>query len=388
MKRKSLKTMAMCIIAAAGFLACKPGNAPEEPTNEPQYPYELRLLKSGWDGPEESERSLSDPINLHLGQVRGFVFWDTKSRKIFLPKGVEMKMEDESIATAGSIFGVFGLTGKSKGTTKLTLEVELEDGSRHSHSFRVEVSDEPGLQKLELKERELKMLPGEERSLSLTMTPERPANREVTWKSRDPEIARVDKYGQVTALKPGKTRIRVVSDDEFLSAECAVEVVDLKALVDTALDFAKYLNDKAGQPGKKKDAVKSLETGWGSSFIKEDGNFLAFKPAVSEFPLIHRGWIFDKDHNYEADELVLIYSETLNEAFARYDAEAKKWKLKASLLKSYMQGRGFEVTGESDNHLRFKHKETRKVCAFRYKGFEDVDDNRPYVVVNVWWVKE
>ncbi len=387
MNRKSLKTMAMCIIAAAGLWACKPSNAPEEPTNEPKYPYELRLLKSGWGGPEESERSLSDPINLHLGQVRGFVFWDTKSRKIFVPKEVKMKMEDESIATAVRIFGVFGLTGKSKGTTKLTLEVELEDGSRHSHSFRVEVSDEPGLQKLELKERELKMLPGEERSLNLTMTPERPANREVTWESRDPEIARVDKHGQVTALKPGKTRIRVVSDDEFLSAECAVEIVDLKSLVDTALDFTKYLRDGAGQTGKKPDAVKILEAEWGSSLIRESGNYLDFKPAVSEFPLIYRRWFFSF-FDYEAVELMLIYSETLNEAFTRYDAQAKDWSLKASLLKNHMQDRGFEVTKDSDNRLWFEHKDTGKVCSFRYIGFEDVDDNRPHVVVNVWWVKE
>ncbi len=106
MKRKSLKTMAMCIIAAAGFLACKPGNAPEEP----KYEYDVYVVG------EEGE----------LGELAAML-WKNGEATVLADKSknaqahsVFVDKEDVYVAIQERVKAVLWKNGKT---------TELEDGA-------------------------------------------------------------------------------------------------------------------------------------------------------------------------------------------------------------------------------------------------------------------
>ena len=70
----------------------------------------------------------------------------------------------------------------------------------------------------------LTLLVGKSDTLTATVLPETATNRDVTWTSNDPNIATVDKNGNVTAVKAGKTTITVTTVDGGYKASCAVTV--------------------------------------------------------------------------------------------------------------------------------------------------------------------
>lgn len=63
-----------------------------------------------------------------------------------------------------------------------------------------------------------------ERSLTETILPLDAVNRDVTWETSDPNIAAVDQSGQVRAVNPGETTVRVRVDGTELYAETLVYV--------------------------------------------------------------------------------------------------------------------------------------------------------------------
>ncbi|MBM6786394.1 Ig-like domain-containing protein [Collinsella tanakaei] len=65
---------------------------------------------------------------------------------------------------------------------------------------------------------------GESYTLKATVAPTDAENKEVTWKSTDSSIARVDSNGNVTAVASGKVTITATTDDGGKTASCTVTV--------------------------------------------------------------------------------------------------------------------------------------------------------------------
>ncbi len=61
--------------------------------------------------------------------------------------------------------------------------------------------------------------------LKATVQPENATNKEVTWKSSDETIAKVDANGKVTLIKVGKADITVTTKDGNKTAVCTVKVI-------------------------------------------------------------------------------------------------------------------------------------------------------------------
>ncbi|MDO5114625.1 MAG: Ig-like domain-containing protein [Synergistaceae bacterium] len=71
----------------------------------------------------------------------------------------------------------------------------------------------------------LEMLEGEQTRLTATITPEYAENKNVTWASDNPSVARVSDTGLVEAVGAGTTRVTVSTEDGGYTAVCEVKVV-------------------------------------------------------------------------------------------------------------------------------------------------------------------
>ena len=69
---------------------------------------------------------------------------------------------------------------------------------------------------------------GDKVKLNATVTPENAADKTVTWKSSNPEVARVDANGNVEALKEGTATITVTTKDGEFVASVVVNVTSLE----------------------------------------------------------------------------------------------------------------------------------------------------------------
>ena len=70
----------------------------------------------------------------------------------------------------------------------------------------------------------LELEEGKEETLVATVLPEGATNKEVEWKSDNTDVATVDEYGKVTAVKAGAAKITVTTKDGGYTDECAVTV--------------------------------------------------------------------------------------------------------------------------------------------------------------------
>jgi formylglycine-generating enzyme required for sulfatase activity len=66
---------------------------------------------------------------------------------------------------------------------------------------------------------------GETVKLTLTFIPKNATNKKVSWESSDPNVATVDKNGNVTGKSDGQTVIKVVSEDSRRMDQCTVTVI-------------------------------------------------------------------------------------------------------------------------------------------------------------------
>lgn len=77
---------------------------------------------------------------------------------------------------------------------------------------------------IELSEHKAELKKWNRLNLKYTITPEDADNKEVVWTSSDPQVARVDNYGSVLALKDGVATITVTTKDGDFTDTCEVTV--------------------------------------------------------------------------------------------------------------------------------------------------------------------
>ena len=127
---------------------------------------------------------------------------------------------------------------------------------------------------------ELSLEIGESETLTAIVTPADAANKNVSWKSSANDIAIVDNYGKVTAIKPGTAVITVTTENEGKTATCEVRVIDQSAAIGNV-----EIKGKTGQPIEDKEVVITLA---GTTFneISKDEDlaswFVGFPPGLTD----------------------------------------------------------------------------------------------------------
>ncbi len=103
--------------------------------------------------------------------------------------------------------------------------------------------------------------------VTATITPLEATNKEVSWTSDNNDVATVDESGQITAVAPGTTAIKVTTDDGDFSASCAIKVLSTFA-VNFETNGGTVINSLSVEEGSKAtkpaDPVKTGHTfeGW------------------------------------------------------------------------------------------------------------------------------
>ncbi len=113
---------------------------------------------------------------------------------------LEYASSDKTVATINDK-GV--ISAKKVGTTRITVKAEgMED------SFDLSVQPEEILPtSIKLSKNSVTLVVGESIKVAPTISPDNSSDKTVQWSSKDKEIAKVDKKGNITAVYPGETDI-------------------------------------------------------------------------------------------------------------------------------------------------------------------------------------
>lgn len=109
------------------------------------------------------------------------------------------------------------------------------------------LSNETGVESVEIEEENIQLKVGEKKELTLTVKPDNAANKKVKWSSSDDETVQVDERGKITAIKEGTATITAESEENStIKDTCTVSVTaDAKKTVSLTGDvFVDEYNDK------------------------------------------------------------------------------------------------------------------------------------------------
>ncbi|MFS0553607.1 Ig-like domain-containing protein [Brevibacillus sp. 179-C9.3 HS] len=155
------------------------------------------------------------------------------------------------------------------GKKKVLLELRDEAGNTASFEDTIELyiphrpdppTGEP-VTGVELDEEELSLRIGETETLRAKVKPSNATNKRVKWESSDPDIARVDEEGKITAISAGTAIITVTTEDGNKTATCEVTVKDKATFKLEASEASFWLKPKAKATFKlyKVDGKKRTE---------------------------------------------------------------------------------------------------------------------------------
>lgn len=133
-------------------------------------------------------------------------------------KNVTWKSSNSNIVTVNSQ-GI--LTGVSAGTATITV-VSADGGYVSSCKVTVEAISK-NVTSVSLDKKELTITAGETTTLKATINPSYAQNKNITWSSSNENIATV-KDGKISAISPGTTEIKVITEDGNKEAICKVTV--------------------------------------------------------------------------------------------------------------------------------------------------------------------
>lgn len=99
-----------------------------------------------------------------------------------------------------------------------------KSNKQKNNDSNVSDSEKVAVEKIELDQSELAMLPTDEIELVATITPDDASDKSIIWKSSDESVAIVDNNGKVSAKSIGSTNITATTKDGEFSVSCRVVV--------------------------------------------------------------------------------------------------------------------------------------------------------------------
>ncbi len=134
-------------------------------------------------------------------------------------KEVTWKSSNNSVVTVDSNGN---LTGNSSGSATITA---ISTDNYYVASAKVTVNPiDKTLKGITFEKNELELDVGDTRELLVIFNPSSAENKKVTWSSSNSDIVSVEE-GRITAIKPGKAQIKVVSDEGNFEAICKIIVL-------------------------------------------------------------------------------------------------------------------------------------------------------------------
>lgn len=132
-------------------------------------------------------------------------------------KAVTWKSSDTSVAKVSSSGKI---TAVGKGTATITCTAK--DGSVKA-KCKVTVKTVK-VKSLKLSESSLRLMVGDSDRLTATIKPTNATNKNVTWKSSNPDVAKVSSKGKVTGVNKGTATITCITKDGKIKKTCKVTV--------------------------------------------------------------------------------------------------------------------------------------------------------------------
>lgn len=172
-----------------------------------------------------SDISLSDiKVNLNIGSTKQL---DAEIKPANATnKKVSWKSNKEIVATVSNT-GL--ITAVSKGTATIT--VITEDGNKTA-SCEVTVTDKRiSVTGVSLSDEKISMSEKSTQKLTAMITPADASNKNVSWKSSNESVVKVDNAGVLTSISKGTATITVTTEDGNKTASCSVTVVDESTVV-------------------------------------------------------------------------------------------------------------------------------------------------------------
>lgn len=182
--------------------------------------------------------------------------YETKSKTLkatVLPadasnKSVTWKSSDTKIAKVDSNGKV---TGVKAGTAYITATTA---NGKYSVKCKVTVQKTIYSEKIMLDKSSLTLSDGKSYYLEATVFPENTTTKTLVWSSSNSKVAEVDKYGEVTAVKPGTAYIYCKTKDTGVTVKCKVTVKEVKP---TSISFSsKTIEVEYGDIVKLKPTIK------------------------------------------------------------------------------------------------------------------------------------
>lgn len=179
------------------------------------------------------------------------------------------KSEDPSIAKVNE-------KGKIKGVKKDTTTITVSAGGAEAEVQVIVVKKGKGVTKVTLNKKTASVTRGKSLTLKATLTPKKPKNKTVIWKSSDEAIATVDSKGKVTGVAPGKATITAIASSGK-TAKCKVTVTGVKVKKIKLSGNKTMLRNETQQLNAaiKPEDADNKELKWTSSnkkIAKVDGN--------------------------------------------------------------------------------------------------------------------
>ncbi len=192
---------------------------------------------------------------------------------------VTWKSNNAAIAKVNKTTGL--VTAVKEGTATITASV---DGKKAT--CKITVKAPVKVTGVKLDQTKANVALGKKLTLTATVLPRKATNKNVTWKSNKPAVAKVDKNGVVTGVKKGTAVITVTTADGKKTASCTIKVTSSAKVKKITLNKTK-LSVKKGKTAtlkatvNPKDAVNN-ELVWTSSkksvaTVDENGKIKARK---------------------------------------------------------------------------------------------------------------
>lgn len=219
------------------------------------------------------------------------------------------------------------ITPKKNGTAKI--KVISTDGTKKSDSVMITVKTHVKSVSISPSAGDEKLRRGQSVKLTTKITPSTASNKEVTYKSSDTEIAKVDENGKVTANGVGMVTITATTKDSSKTAKYTFWVYPLTS-DDCGFVAHRGLSDKAPENTVPAFELAAKEKGY--SAIETD----IWETTDGEFVLLHNQSLLDMcgvDKNIDALSLAQVKSYTIKSG----SNISKYPNLKIPTLEEYLQ---------------------------------------------------